>query len=187
MNWLASIGHRCHDDTDVTIARDAADCVTCCGLAGVRRPTRPLPRSGSCGSWCAIGPSWWRCARGSRRRCTPCWPRRACAWVCRTCSGCAGRRCWPVRRLARPTAPGSTALAPGAAKLHTVWISHRRQRGPGCGRLISRRADTIERRHTVPNSGGNAALRHSRLHIRPQPTNLLTRSPSFETKSPDYQ
>ena len=30
----------------------------------------PPAIAGSCGSWCATGPSWCSCARGSRPRCT---------------------------------------------------------------------------------------------------------------------
>jgi hypothetical protein len=35
-------------------------------------------RSGSCASWSATEPSWWRCAAASRPRSTPCSPSRAC-------------------------------------------------------------------------------------------------------------
>jgi hypothetical protein len=37
---------------------------TCCGWVGYRRRGSPRLPCGSCGSWCATGPSWWRCARG---------------------------------------------------------------------------------------------------------------------------
>ncbi len=43
--------------------RDAADLADCCGWGGCPRRgllRRPL---GSCGRWCGIGASWWRCGR----------------------------------------------------------------------------------------------------------------------------
>ena len=72
---------------------------TCCGWAGCPRPTSPPRTSGSCGNWSATAPSWSRCGPGSRRRCTACWPSRACFPRCRTCSGRPGRRGWPSAPL----------------------------------------------------------------------------------------
>jgi hypothetical protein len=37
--------------------------------SAARGVDRPRPLSGSCGGWCAIGPSWSACGRGSRPRC----------------------------------------------------------------------------------------------------------------------
>src|SRR5215211_188243 len=47
--------------------------VICCAWVGC--PRRGWPRQ-RCASWCATGPSWWRCAAASRPRSTRCWPSR---------------------------------------------------------------------------------------------------------------
>jgi hypothetical protein len=73
------LGSRCSATSGPeTDARDSTN------LAELRRMGR-LPeawlarrRSGSCGSWCAIEPSWWRCLAASRPRSTPCSPSKAC-------------------------------------------------------------------------------------------------------------
>src|SRR4029453_7786399 len=44
---------------------------TCCAWVGCLRRGSPRQRPGSCGNWCATGPSSWLCGRDSRPR----WPR----------------------------------------------------------------------------------------------------------------
>src|SRR5829696_7841128 len=51
--------------------------VICCAWVGCPRRGWPRQLCGSCASWCATGPSWWRCAAASRPKSTPGWPRKA--------------------------------------------------------------------------------------------------------------
>jgi transposase len=54
--------------------RDAADLADLLPWVGCRRPGSPHPRSVSCGSWCAIAPSWSRSAPAGSARCMRFWP-----------------------------------------------------------------------------------------------------------------
>jgi transposase len=49
--------------------RDAIDLADMLRWVGFPRRGSPRRRLGSCGSWCATGPSSWRCGRGTRLRC----------------------------------------------------------------------------------------------------------------------
>jgi transposase len=61
-----------------TDARDSRNLAELLRMGRLPRPGWLRRRCGSCASWCATGPSWWRCAVASRPRSTPCSPSRAC-------------------------------------------------------------------------------------------------------------
>ena len=59
--------------------RDAADLADLLHLGRLAEAWIAPPEArASCGSCCAPGPSWWRCAQASRPRCMRCWPKKAC-------------------------------------------------------------------------------------------------------------
>ena len=61
-----------------TDARDSRNLAELLRMGGSLRPGWLRLRCGSCASWSATGPSWWRCAAASKRRSMPCSPRRGC-------------------------------------------------------------------------------------------------------------
>jgi transposase len=58
--------------------RDAKDLADLLRMGRLPEAWTPRRRSGSCGSWCATGPSWSACGRGAKPRSTPYWPSVVC-------------------------------------------------------------------------------------------------------------
>jgi len=54
--------------------RDATDLADLLRMGRLPEPGSPHPRSVTCGSWCAIGPSWSRSAPAGSARFMPSWP-----------------------------------------------------------------------------------------------------------------
>ena len=68
-NW----GHRRVKNDE----RDAIDLVDLLRMGRLAEGWIAPPATRERGSWCGTGRNWWPCVRGSRPRCTRCWPRRA--------------------------------------------------------------------------------------------------------------
>jgi Transposase len=72
------LGSRCSVTSGPeTDARDAANLGDLLRMGRLPEAWLARRRCGSCASWSATGPSWWRCPAASRPRSTPCWPRKA--------------------------------------------------------------------------------------------------------------
>jgi hypothetical protein len=111
---------------------------SCWAWVGSPSPGWLRLRCGSCASWSATGPSWWRCVAAAKPRSMPCSPSRG-AVPMSDLFGVGGTGCWTSCSWDGPMACGSpryAASSPPTTRRSRCWAgalhgSGRRRRLPG--------------------------------------------------------
>src|SRR6476469_6881561 len=118
----------------------------CCGWADCPRRGSPRRRPASCGSWCAIEPSWSQSDPVSRRRSMPCWPRPGVLIAASDLFGVTGRQ-----RLAKVPLRSAYAQRIGSLlQLIDIFDSHEAR----FAAMIAERLDTHTGYHAIQQVPG---------------------------------